>query len=45
LNNDGLTVGFVVVDEEKEVMGIDTHEDLVSAQDMFAQRDRQVKRL
>lgn len=45
MNNDGLTVGFVVVDEEKEVMGIDTHEDLVSAQDMFAQRDRQVKRL
>ena len=40
INNDGLTVGFVVVDEEKEVMGIDTYEDLVLAQDMFAQRDR-----
>ncbi|RLB26416.1 MAG: MobA-like NTP transferase domain containing protein, partial [Deltaproteobacteria bacterium] len=45
MNNDGLTVGFTAVDEEKEVMGIDTREDLVLAQEIFAKRNRQVKRL
>lgn len=45
MNNDGLTVGFTAVDEEKEVMGIDTREDLVLAQGIFAKRNRQVKRL
>jgi bifunctional UDP-N-acetylglucosamine pyrophosphorylase/glucosamine-1-phosphate N-acetyltransferase len=42
MNNDALTVGFIVVDEEKEVMGIDTCEDLLLAQGMFAKRNRQV---
>ena len=36
MNNDGLKVGFIVVEEEKEVMGIDTLEDLVLAQNRFA---------
>ena len=40
MNNDGVTVGFMVVDEEKEVMGIDTVEDLVLAQGIFAKRNR-----
>jgi len=43
MNNDGLAVGLVVVDEEKEVMGIDTLEDLVFAQSTFAERNRQTK--
>jgi bifunctional UDP-N-acetylglucosamine pyrophosphorylase/glucosamine-1-phosphate N-acetyltransferase len=45
MNTDGLTVGLIVVDEDKEVMGIDTLEDLVLAQSIFAKRRRQVKRL
>jgi bifunctional UDP-N-acetylglucosamine pyrophosphorylase/glucosamine-1-phosphate N-acetyltransferase len=45
MNNDGLTVGLIVADEDKEVMGIDTLEDLVLAQSIFAKRRRQVKRL
>lgn len=45
MNSDGLMVGFIVVDEEKEVMGIDTREDLVLAQSIFAKRNRGVKRL
>jgi bifunctional UDP-N-acetylglucosamine pyrophosphorylase/glucosamine-1-phosphate N-acetyltransferase len=40
MNNDGVTVGFIVVDEEKEVMGIDTVEDLALAQSIFAKRNR-----
>jgi len=40
MNNDGITVGFMVVDEEREVMGIDTVEDLVLAQGIFAKRNR-----
>jgi bifunctional UDP-N-acetylglucosamine pyrophosphorylase/glucosamine-1-phosphate N-acetyltransferase len=34
--NDGLTVGFTVIEEEQEVMGIDTAEDLKLAQRIFA---------
>ena len=45
MDNDGLTVGFSCVDEETEVMGIDTLEDLLLAQRIFAERDRQTKRL
>ena len=45
MNDDGLTVGFILVDEDKEVMGIDTLEDLVSAQTTFARRNKEVKRL
>lgn len=36
--NDGLTVGFTVTEEEQEVMGIDTIEDLMLAQRIFAKR-------
>lgn len=39
VNNDGLTVGFTVVEEEQEVMGIDTVEDLILAQRIFAKRN------
>jgi bifunctional UDP-N-acetylglucosamine pyrophosphorylase/glucosamine-1-phosphate N-acetyltransferase len=35
--NDGLPVGFTVTGEEEEVMGIDTVEDLMLAQRLFAQ--------
>jgi len=45
MNSDGLTVGFIVVEEEEEVMGIDTGDDLVLAQRIFAERNGQVKRL
>jgi bifunctional UDP-N-acetylglucosamine pyrophosphorylase/glucosamine-1-phosphate N-acetyltransferase len=45
MNRDGLLVGFVLVDDEKEVMGIDTVEDLVFAQRIFAQGKRGTKRL
>jgi len=45
MNNDGVTVGFIVVDEEKEVMGIDTVEDLALAQSIFARRNKEAKRL
>ncbi|MBW2078390.1 MAG: NTP transferase domain-containing protein [Deltaproteobacteria bacterium] len=41
--NDGLSVGFTVTEEEQEVMGIDTVEDLMLAQRIFAKR--KVKRL
>ena len=40
LNNDGLKVGFTLAEQEHEVMGIDTHEDLVAAQGIFAKRKR-----
>ena len=43
MTNDGLTVGFTVTEEEQEVMGIDTIEDLMLAQRIFAKR--KVKRL
>ena len=36
ISNDGRKVGFALVGEEKEVMGIDTRGDLVSAQALFA---------
>ncbi len=36
LNNDGHKVGFSLAREEHEVMGIDTDEDLVVAQEIFA---------
>ena len=45
MNNDGLTVGFIAVNDEREVMGIDTREDLVLAQSIFAKGKRGVKRL
>jgi len=45
LNNDGLTVGFALAEQEHEVLGIDTHEDLMVAQSIFAKKDREVKRL
>jgi bifunctional UDP-N-acetylglucosamine pyrophosphorylase/glucosamine-1-phosphate N-acetyltransferase len=35
MTNDGLRVGFSVAEEEQEVMGIDTVEDLISAQRLF----------
>jgi bifunctional UDP-N-acetylglucosamine pyrophosphorylase/glucosamine-1-phosphate N-acetyltransferase len=41
--NDGLMVGFTVTEDEQEVMGIDTVEDLMLAQRIFAKRE--VKRL
>jgi bifunctional UDP-N-acetylglucosamine pyrophosphorylase/glucosamine-1-phosphate N-acetyltransferase len=36
--NDGLAVGFSLAEEEQEVMGIDTVEDLMLAQRIFAKR-------
>jgi len=39
MSNDGLKVGFVLVEEEEEVMGIDTLEDLSLAQAIFAKRN------
>jgi len=36
MSNDGRKVGFSLVDEEQEVMGIDTCDDLVLAQALFA---------
>ncbi len=44
MNNDGLRIGFICVGEG-EVMGIDTLEDLVLAQGIFARRDQERKRL
>ena len=35
MSNDGCKVGFTLVDEEQEVMGIDTRDDLVLAQALF----------
>lgn len=43
MNNDGLKVGFIVVEEEKEVMGVDTLEDLVLAQNRFANMNSRQK--
>ena len=40
MNNDGLTVGYTVVEEEQEVMGIDTVEDLVLAQGLFSEMNK-----
>ncbi len=40
MNNDGLKVGFALAEEENEVLGIDTVEDLVLAQRIYAKRDR-----
>jgi len=37
MSNDGRKVGFSLVGEEQEVMGIDTRDDLVLAQALFAQ--------
>ena len=45
MNDDGLPVGFILVDKEDEVMGIDTLEDLVLAQTTFARRNKEVKKL
>jgi bifunctional UDP-N-acetylglucosamine pyrophosphorylase / glucosamine-1-phosphate N-acetyltransferase len=36
--NDGLRVGFTMTEHEEEVMGIDTVEDLMAAQRLFAKR-------
>ena len=44
MNGDGLKVGFTIAEHEQEVMGLDTLEDLVLAQSIFARRKRQVKR-
>jgi len=44
MSNDGRKVGFSIVDEEQEVMGIDTLDDLVVAQDLFAKKNIQTKR-
>jgi bifunctional UDP-N-acetylglucosamine pyrophosphorylase/glucosamine-1-phosphate N-acetyltransferase len=38
MNNDRLTVGYTVAEEEQEVMGIDTVEDLLLAQSIFKNR-------
>lgn len=40
MSDDGLKVGFTLVEGENEVMGIDTLEDLVLAQTTFAKRNR-----
>lgn len=44
MHSDGLRVGFTIAEREQEVMGIDTLEDLVLAQSIFAKRKRHVKR-
>jgi len=44
MSNDGRKVGFSLVEEENEVMGIDTLEDLVLAQALFAKRNIHTKR-
>ncbi len=41
ISNDGSGVGFVLAGEEDEVMGIDTIEDLIFAQGLFARMRRQ----
>jgi len=40
MSNDGLRTGVSLVDEETEAMGVDTVEDLISAQRIFAGRIR-----
>jgi len=44
LHDDGFRVGFTIAEQEQEVMGIDTLEDLMLAQGIFAKRQRQAKR-
>jgi len=44
MSNDGRKVGFSLVEEENEVMGIDTLEDLVLAQALFAKRNKSTKK-
>jgi bifunctional N-acetylglucosamine-1-phosphate-uridyltransferase/glucosamine-1-phosphate-acetyltransferase GlmU-like protein len=44
ISDDGLRVGFTIAEHEQEVMGIDTLEDLMVAQGIFAKRKRQAKR-
>ena len=44
MHDDGLRVGLTIAEQEHEVMGIDTLEDLVVAQGIFAKRKRQAKR-
>jgi bifunctional UDP-N-acetylglucosamine pyrophosphorylase / glucosamine-1-phosphate N-acetyltransferase len=44
MNNDGLKVGFSLVEEEQEVMGIDTRDDLIVAQELFAQSNGHTKK-
>ena len=44
MHDDGLRVGFTIAEQEHEVMGIDTLEDLVVAQGIFGKRKRQAKR-
>ena len=44
IHDDGLRVGFTIAEHEQEVMGIDTLEDLMVAQGIFAKRKRQAKR-
>jgi bifunctional UDP-N-acetylglucosamine pyrophosphorylase/glucosamine-1-phosphate N-acetyltransferase len=44
MSSDGLRVGFTIAEHEQEVMGIDTREDLVLAQNIFAKRNWQAKR-
>ncbi|MFW6114716.1 MAG: NTP transferase domain-containing protein [Thermodesulfobacteriota bacterium] len=36
MTNDGVSVGFAIAEEEQEVMGIDTVEDLIWAQEIFS---------
>ena len=40
MTDDGLRVGFNMVEEEKEVMGIDTQEDLILAQAIFEEMSK-----
>jgi bifunctional UDP-N-acetylglucosamine pyrophosphorylase/glucosamine-1-phosphate N-acetyltransferase len=42
--DDGCSVGFALAEEACEVMGVDTVEDLVFAQQLFAERNREGKR-
>ncbi|MBW2003507.1 MAG: NTP transferase domain-containing protein [Deltaproteobacteria bacterium] len=44
MSDDGCKVGYSLVDEEQEVMGIDTRDDLVLAQALFAKRNIHTKR-
>ena len=40
ISNDGHSVGFALVEEENEFVGIDTIEDLIYAQGLFSQMNR-----
>ena len=44
MSNDGVKVGFSLVDKEEEVMGIDTLDDLVFAQALFKKENLKTKR-